>query len=263
MSLVTVVTLMQYGNNVMKGWMMSSTLMSKTSLVLAVLGLVAVISLNPLSAFGNGNNKGGGESEIEARVTVPAECNWFVYGIPSKMTLSSQANEKYVGEELPLQDSFNMVVRKSGSNEGASSYKDCSFFGDKERPELVANISDSEFEASYGNGNANAKDSEMDFDVSMDGKSGFKASAGECDANKDVWTAETTKFLQTTTTSLLQFNDLEDVKNVLTEEAHTQVCKSKIIYEVNIPANLTPSNAGETYSYSGPTATITVSYLGD
>lgn len=245
--------------------MMRSSSFSKAGLVTGVVGLLSAISLSPIAALGQSSDTNSSSSE--ASVTVEAECKWFIYNAPSNITLSPEGNQKYAGQALTLTGSTtDLTIRKSGTDAGVDSFSNCSFFGSKTNPTLYAEVEGTKFDATYGV--SDTEDTGMDFTIATDGNSGFKVDAGECTNNTEVWNEDvnsnTHYFLTTSYTDspMLSFTSNADVNNSLTSEADTQECQSDFTYEVTIPAGQTPSNPGETYSYTGPSVKITALYTG-
>lgn len=243
--------------------MMRSSSLSKAGLVTGVVGLLSAISLSPIAALGqDGQANDTNSSSSEASVTVEAECKWFIYNVPSNITLSPEGNQKYAGQALTLTgSSTDLTIRKSGTDQGADSFSDCSFFGSKTDPTLLAEVDGTKFDATYGG--SNTEDTGMDFTIATDGNSGFKVKAGECTANTDVWNENVDgKFLTDSylVSPVLTFTSNADVNNSLTSETDTQECQSDFTYEVTIPAGKTPDSPGETYSYTGPSVEFTAMY---
>jgi hypothetical protein len=248
--------------------MMRSSSLSKAGLVTGVVGLLSAISLSPIAALGQSSDTNSSSSE--ASVTVEAECKWFIYNVPSNITLSPEGDQKYAGKALTLTGSTtDLTIRKSGTDAGADSFSNCSFFGSKTNPILYAEVGGTAFDATYGG--SNTEDTGMDFTIAIDNtrdeNSGFKVDAGQCTNNTDVWNEDvngnTHHFLTDTYTDspMLSFTSNADVNNSLTSGADTQECQSDFTYEVTIPADQTPSNPGETYSYTGPSVEITAVYF--
>ena len=245
---------------------MPNVLASRLGLVIGVLGLLLVSSLSPSAAIGQSNDTESSNST--ASVEIEAECKWFVYNVPASVSLSPEGAAKYTGNELALKaTATDITIRKSGSDEGADSFSDCSFFGDKTFPTLYAHVGGTSFDATYGA--EDTEDTGMDFTIEDDGESGFKLDASECTNNTGIWNhdtnAETDGHYFLTGSYLdspfLKMTSLSDVNNSLTGEEDTQECVTDLDYEVMIPADLEPNQPSETYNYEGPSVEITVVYF--
>ena len=246
---------------------MPNVLASRLGLVIGVLGLLLVSSLSPSAAIGQGQEEDSESSNSTASVEIEAECKWFVYNVPASVSLSPDGEAKYTGNELALKaTATDITIRKSGSDAGADSFSDCSFFGNKTFPTLNAEVGGTDFNATYGD--QDTEDTGMDFTINQDGESGFKLDASECDSNTDVWSHPNNSndgqyFLTEsfTDSTLLTMTSLSNVNNFLTaEDDNTQECVTDLDYEVMIPADLEPSKPSETYNYEGPSVEITVVY---
>lgn len=252
-------------NKFTKGQMMQNAFLSRAGLVTGILGLFVATGLSPIAALGQTNDTGSSDST--ASVTVEAECKWFLYNVSNSIILTPTGSSNYSGQALTLQGTAtDITIRKSGSDQGVDSFSDCSFFGAKTNPTIYAEVVGTTFDATYGE--ANTEDIGMDFSIATDGLSGFKVDAGECTSNTDVWNEDVndnTHYFLTesfTDSPMLSFTSNADVNNSLTSEADTQECQSDFAYEVTIPADLTPSQPGESYSYTGPSVKITAMYTG-
>jgi hypothetical protein len=218
--------------------------------LIAVSGLLFSLS----SSFSNANAE---TATTDTSVVTEELCTWYMLGAPSTIALTPAVpGTEYEGDAILVSDSFEeadsaeLNVYSSGNvtSGSRSTHGNCTFYSAATRPTVTMSISDGDFTATANIGGA---DTVMDFSAAT-GNELVVDQTSTCDGK---WT---TADLSLKTAALsgvpLTIPTLSTVDARVTGTGNDR-CKADFTVKINIPGSKTPTYAGQTYSWSGPSFT--------
>jgi hypothetical protein len=226
----------------------------------AMTGLVASLGLG--SGLAAVADMGSGTSRTPASTVTTAEnCAWYMTGAPTNLALNPEDNNaKYDGSELDISTGTldDISIYSSGNKGSQKSVTNCTFYTGTEAPKLTWSITPSnpKFIATYGEADTVDENFNFDFDLTFD----LDEKGGKCD---DVFTV-TDFSLKAGSRSVvgIQIADVGDVNSPI--ESNGQSCSTSVKAKTTIPAiSEVPASAGEDYTWTGPTVSITGSTYTD
>jgi len=183
-------------------------------------------------------------------------CGWTIQGLPTSLTLldkavTGTAVSKYKGVAIDLEGSANDIKAFVG---GSDSYNpdvdNCSWFNDSNKQGLSLTVSaaSAKFTASAATGGADPK---MDFSLSDSNKLNIVPSYGTDCANGFSTDSALSVYGTNLTTTPVHTTNKSDVTTV-------SACTWSLKYSTQIPGGLSPAYGDQTYTFTGPTLTTTV-----
>jgi hypothetical protein len=248
--------------------------------------LIAISSVAGGIASAVDNDISGDEAAINqaasASVATEEVCTWWVANMPANATMTAVApgsgnnsagEDEYDGTTFDMAkvESSDMQVYTSGNlGEGtATSNTECTFYAAKKGIAITHTLSGIAFTASYynsGTSGATTADTAMDFDLSsslpftVDGTKTTCFTAADADEADDGWTqADSTLYSTTSTGSTNVFLTLPYASTAaVNTTSSSDRCDTSITFAVTVPGDMTPSQAGKTYVWSGPNLVNTI-----
>ena len=193
-------------------------------------------------------------ASVESTVTAMEECAWQVAGVPTTITLTTEDEEKYVGDSLTVSSRTpsTIIVGLSGSVNSAlatsGTSTECTFYNDEKYPVLNVAMSSTSVRATYPLAGVATADPALTFFV--DGDNPFEVTTTEtC----------TTDFVTPVTVSDLIDNSLTSLLSMISESVANEYvagsgprCPIDTTYSLTIPEiSGTPAAPGAVYSFSG------------
>ena len=209
-----------------------------------------------------------------ASVATEELCTWFITNMPANATMAPAAEgsgNNLAGEDEYDGTTFDMVktedsdmqVYTSGNlgTGSAEANTECTFYDAKKGFTLTHTVSGTTFTATYGDDDT--ADTDMNFDIdgtlplTIDGTENTCFTAADADEEDSGWT-----LTDSTMSAADSSNDFLSLSYANTAMVNTTSssdrCDVGIEFRVTVPADMTPSAPGETYTWSGPTITNTV-----
>jgi hypothetical protein len=194
-------------------------------------------------------------ASVESTVTAMEECAWQVAGVPTTITLTSEDEEKYVGDELVVSSETpsTITVGLSGSvnpdlaTSGTST--ECTFYNDEKYPVLNVAMSSTSVRATYpGVGGVATEDPALTFNVGA--LNAFEVNTTQTCSTDFVTPVSVSELIDNSLTSLLSMID-ESVVNEYVAGSGPR-CPIDTSYSLTIPEiSGTPAAPGAVYSFSG------------
>lgn len=196
------------------------------------------------------------ETGVASTVEAKDQCEWGIGGFTGNLTLSSET--KYEGEALAVSATITgLTLGLSGAldeNNGISgSSTECSFYNDPQQGIARFTLGETtSFAASYG---AGVDDDDMDFTLTQG--NGLDLAADDDDI------ASCTGF----SNNDADFRNAADDEDIFLMSSVNNLygagsgprCSPSIVVSTTIPASTgAPAGAGQIYSFSGPSLTITL-----
>jgi hypothetical protein len=193
-------------------------------------------------------------ASVESTVTAMEDCAWQVAGVPTTITLTTEDEEKYVGDSLTVSSRTpsTIIVGLSGSVNSAlatsGTSTECTFYNDEKYPVLNVAMSSTSVRATYPLAGVATADPALTFFV--DGDNPFEVTTTEtC----------TTDFVTPVTVSDLIDNSLTSLLSMISESVANEYvagsgprCPIDTTYSLTIPEiSGTPAAPGAVYSFSG------------
>jgi len=258
-----------------------------------VLGLALVpvsCSMIAISSLAGGiasadDSQDNGEADTQtasASVATEEVCTWWIANMPANATMTAVApgsGNNSAGEDEYDGTSFDMA-KVSGSDmqvytsgnlgEGtAAANTECTFYAAKKGITITHTVSALAFEASYyntGSSGATTADAAMNFSLSsslpfsVDGTKTTCWTAADADEADDGWTQTDSSLYATSSTG--SSNVFLSLPYASTAAVNTTTssdrCDTSITFAVTVPGNMTPSQAGKTYVWTGPNLVNTI-----
>jgi hypothetical protein len=193
-------------------------------------------------------------ASVQSTVTAMEECAWQVAGVPTTITLTTEDEEKYVGDALVVSSAIpsTITVGLSGSVDPAlatsGTSTECTFYNDEKYPQLNVAMSSTSVRATYPLAGVATADPALTFNVGA--LNPFKVTTTEtC----------TTDFVTPVTVSDLIDNSLTSLLSMISESVANEYvagsgprCPIDTTYSLTIPEiSGTPAAPGAVYSFSG------------
>ena len=217
----------------------------------------------------------GDDAATDAEVTMKERCIWYVSGVASSITLTTDAAEEdavYDGDQFSLSAELaDYVAWTSGNTTGGGGDFDehapCTFFGEQTGIAVDGTWSGDSFTAEAQNVNDAGDDvpdsDNMGFSADVTDPLTFGLTKGECRSSgfPDSWTVGP---------DIVAHSSLpgSTILNLLATEAtgrpddvagSNDKCNAGVIVTASIPAGKTPLYAGKAYKFTGPTFTTEIS----
>lgn len=206
-------------------------------------------------------------SSVSVSSTVVTEelCVWRVLNVPASVTLTTGGLE-YEGTTLDLTstksgEGAGLNVYSSGNTNAGDSLEtgqqDCTFYGVKTRPILRMSIADGDFTATTLVDSTSTEDTALSFSADVAGSNGldfdFEVRDGTtCDVK---WSyADLSLDGSNTSGTALSISALSDVTSPV-NAGQVDRCALDYTISITVPAELTPTYPGNTYTWEGPSLT--------
>lgn len=225
----------------------------------AMTGLVAALGLGSgLAAVANVES---GTSDAPASTVETAEnCVWYMTGAPTSLALKPADNNAiYDGSELAIStgtDLSDISIYSSGNEGSQESVTDCTFYAGTKAPRLTWSITQSNPKF-IATDEAGSEDSNFNFDFDLTFDLDQK-NKGQNRQTCEAAFAVTDFNLNASSKSVvgIQIADVDDVTSPI--EGRGQSCSTSVKAEATIPEkSVAPASAGEKYTWTGPTVSIT------
>lgn len=209
-----------------------------------------------------------------ASVDTEELCTWFITNMPANATMAPAAEgsgNNVAGEDEYDGTTFDMVKTEASDmqvytsgNLGAGSAAantECTFYSAKKGFTLTHTVSGTTFTASYGDSSTADTAMNFDFDASLpltiDGTENVCFTAADADEVDSGWTLSDSSMDAADSTNAFLSLSYANTAMVNTTESSDR-CDVGIEFRVTVPAGMTPSAPGETYTWSGPNIINTV-----
>ena len=194
------------------------------------------------------------ETGVASTVEAKDRCEWGMAGAPANLSLDSA--DKYEGEELVVSDTFgDLTIGVSGAideNNGTTGTStECSFYNDPQPGYARFSLgSTTTFDATYGSG---IEDSAMDFTLTEGLGLDIAANLDACPATFSKTDADFR--LADQSADVFFMSTMANLYGT----GEGPRCAPNITVSTTIPASVdAPAGAGQTYSFTGPTLTISL-----
>lgn len=225
----------------------------------AMTGLVASLGLG--SGVAAVADMGDDETPQPGSTVQTAEnCVWYMTGAPTSLALKpADENAIYDGSELAISTGTTLseISIYSSGNEGSQAEPTaCTFYAGKKAPRLTWQINTSapKFIATDESDTVDENfnfDFDLTFELDQKNKGQSRQTCESAFAVTDVELNASSKSVVG-----IQIEDVDDV--TLPIEGRNQFCSTSVKAETTIPENsVAPASAGERYTWTGPTVTIT------
>ncbi len=221
--------------------------------LLAVSGLMISLGLS----FSSANAE---TATTDTSVVTEELCTWYMLGAPSTIALTPAVpGTEYEGDLIEVSASFEeanedeLNVYSSGNVTAGdrTTFGSCTFYSAATRPTVTMSISDADFTADASLGGADAG---MDFEATT-GNEFQVDQTSSCDVK---WsTSDINLKSGALSASPMSIATLADVDARVTSA--NDRCKADLTVSIDIPGGKTPVYPGQTYSWSGPSFTTSLS----
>ena len=254
------------------------------ALVPAAVSLIAASSLGGAMVSADDNQNNGDVDNAAASASVATEeiCTWWIANMPANATMTASPagtgnnaadEDEYDGTSFDMRkvELSDMQVYTSGNlGEGtASSNTECTFYAAKKGFTLTHTLSGVAFTAAYynsGSSGPTTADTAMNFSlaaetpVTVDGTKTTCFTAANADEADDGWTqADSSLYATSSTGSSNVFLQLPYSSTAaVNTTSSSDRCDTSITFRLTVPGSMTPTQAGKTYTWSGPNLVNTV-----
>ena len=235
-----------------------------------------------VSADDNQNDGDFDNAAASASVATEEACTWYIANMPANATMTASApgsgnnaegEDEYDGTTFDMSkvELSDMQVYTSGNlGEGtASSNTECTFYAAKKGITLTHTLSGVAFTAAYytsGSSGGTTADPAMNFNLAsgtpltVDGAKTTCYTAADVDEVTDGWTqADSVLYATSETGSTNVFLQLPYSSTAaVNTTSSSDRCDTSITFQLTVPASMTPSSPGKTYTWSGPNLVNTV-----
>lgn len=246
--------------------------------------LIAVSSVagGIASADDSQNNNDTDSQTASASVATEEVCTWYIANMPANATMTAVApgsgnnaagEDEYDGTTFDMAkvESSDMQVYTSG-NLGlgsATANTECTFYAAKKGIKITHTLSGVAFNASYyndGSSGPTTADTAMNFSLSsglpftVDGTKTTCFTAADTDEESDGWTqADSSLYATSSTGSTNEFLSLPYASTAaVNTTSSSDRCDTSITFKVTVPGDMTPTQAGKTYTWAGPNLVNTI-----
>jgi hypothetical protein len=213
-------------------------------------------------------NNAATSSEIETKEL----CIWYVEGVAASFSMSAAAGEpaEYDGTEYALTSGdtigdVNIYVSGNETPASKDAHADCTFYGAAQGIAYKGAIAAGGFTAAATGGD----DDDMDFDPTADLPLTLDVTKESCRSlgavgGDDSWSEgdlvadDASGVAATSLVSLTKANVVSPQSDT---NAENSACTAGHVLTVTVPANLTPNYAGQNYTLTGPTFTLSFDIL--
>ena len=215
---------------------------------------------------------GGDPAPTDAEVTMKERCIWYVSGVASSITLTTddaEVDTVYDGDQFSLSAELaDYVAWTSGNTTGGSGDYDthaaCTFFGEETGIEVDGTWSGASFTAEAQNINDNgdeANDTDnMGFTADGTDPLTMGLTRGDCRAS-GTWNVgpDIVAHSSLPGSTILNLPATDATGRPDDEPGSNDKCNAEVIVTASIPAGKTPLYAGKAYKFTGPTFTTEIS----
>lgn len=254
------------------------------ALVPAAVSLIAASSLGGAMVSADDSQDDGESDTAAASASVATEevCTWYIASMPANATMTAAApgtgnnaadEDEYDGTTFDMSkvELSDMQVYTSGNlgTGSASSNTECTFYASKKGITLTHTLSGIAFTAAYynsGSSGPTTADAAMNFSLAsgapltVDGTKTTCFTAADADEVADGWTqADSSLYATTATGSTNVFLQLPYASTAaVNTTTSSDRCDTSISFLLTVPGSMTPTQAGKTYTWSGPNLVNTV-----
>jgi len=254
------------------------------ALVPAAVSLIAASSLGGamVSADDSQNNGDSDTAAASASVATEEVCTWYIANMPANATMTAAApgtgnnaadEDEYDGTTFDMSkvELSDMQVYTSGNlgTGSASVNTECTFYAAKKGITLTHTLSGVAFTAAYynsGSSGPTTADAAMNFSLAsgapltVDGTKTTCFTAADADEVTDGWTqADSSLYATSSTGSSNVFLELPYSSTAaVNTTTSSDRCDTSITFLLTVPGSMTPTQAGKTYTWSGPNLVNTV-----